>query len=303
MASARDFSWLSEVEARVMIKVDQPLDRGGETFKPEEFIQHAQAEYRYLWGRISDKQRNWGIKITDAVTITAGSRTVSLQDAAPDCRSVRQFKVIEGGRELRSLIAGKFMHLGTDADIFVYRPDQNDLQLMFTPTANATLRFVYNYYPVQLIMGAVRSAGSTSIQLGEHEVSASGLLVGQTGRIFSAETTLAAVGQEWPILAWDGPSRTATVATLATIPDTTARYDSKPILPPDSEDAFEYGISARMVEKLHSEYYPIWRAERERYLDRADISVDRFESQDQIVVDDELGFTRFSDPNLDNSYY
>lgn len=293
-AGVSDFPWLSDIEDGVYDILGSPRTQAGlPPWQPREVTRAFNRAQTWLWGKKSDLDKNWGIKYAN-VTVTAGVRTADLSNVLASGRS--DFRKIHhvcevdaSGAEGSDWTPCTFRDAGKVDRGYVLQRDQKVLWIATLPTSSVTLKVFYNYNPLPLVHGIVRTASLTSIQLADYETASTSEIVGQTLYGFSGT----GIGQTPIITAYDGPTRTCTVATMSTAFSTDTRYTSRPVFMVGDREAFLYATVCFLAEKFQDPRLGVFMRQRDLALDASSVEEIRAESAAAIEVDDPLGFTRF----------
>jgi hypothetical protein len=288
--------WLSTFAKRVQTKLDQPeTDPGQLTWSfDEEFSQAADGALRYTWERLSSLDKNFGMTINTALSVTAASRTFALPT---DCRMLRKVVEIDGaGAEISGgeIVMGTWEDLGASERMAVYQQDVKQLYFMRVPTRSYSVKVIYGREPLPLAYGTAQSVGATSMALAAHERDEDDAFNAQTFRIRSATT---GQGQTKAASDYDGVTRTITVTAWSPVPTGVVKYDTKPDLPTDATDFFLYDICGRMAEKLQDERLVLsFQNEREKHLAHFQQAASSYERRSPLLIRDAYGDVGFADP-------
>lgn len=291
----RDFPYIADLIPVIKDTIGQPEgDEGIPTYSDSEIFRKCQEEYLDLWQVCCDVDKNWGIKVDSSLSVTSGTRTVTMPS---DCRAIRKITEIDSsGREVgRPLESGMWDDMGLVHDIYVYHPLDNVIYFSMLPDRTYTIRVTYYYHPPSIVHGLARDGGSSTIQLGDHEPVEDDVLNGLDTFYIYAGT---GIGQGRTISDYSGSTKTATVS-VAFSPSPvglSSKYTSRPKLPRDARDAFVFGVCNRLVAKLHDERYPGFRADYEKAVERLKTSLAGYERSTPKVVRDDSGLGPHCDP-------
>lgn len=294
-AGVADFPWLADLEDEVYDILGTPRSSAGNpAYEAREVVRAFNRAQTWLWGGISDQDKNWGLKYYD-LSVTANSRVVDLSGlltgSRTDFRALRHVVELDSSsNEIQEWSTGKVSEAGFRDRAYVLQRDQKQLYLLKTPTSAFTLRAWYNYWPLPLAHGTVVSAGATSLQLADYETKTTGELIGQPIYIFDGTGE----GQTGTPTAYDGPTNTCTVATWTTNPSTDSRYTTRPAFQVSARDAFLYATVCFLGEKFYdAERLGGWKQERDRALLRCMEEEVRSDRSTEIVPADPGGFRDF----------
>lgn len=259
--SLRTFPWLADILREVYDKLDQREDEPQDpTWTLGEIVRAANRAQDYIVREMQSCSRNWHLKYVDTQTITANSRTVTMPS---DCRNIRLISELgSDGEELQRWEPGRPEDSGRTPFRFIPQPHLNTVLLSETPTSQATLRVWYQPYQYPVVHGIAQTAGSTTIQLADHESSEDDIYNGL--EIYVSSGTGA--GQTKTITDYVGSTRIATVSSWTTVPSTDSYYTSRPSLPRDADLVFLYTLLCNLVEKNDGERYGQFFNERSLHM-------------------------------------
>lgn len=241
------FPWLSDIEPIVRAKIDEKrFEPGQPKFDRQELSAAFNAEHRYLYERISSMDRDFNITVDDTTTVSAGDETTTLPSRIRVLRGV--FEIDSNGNVKRQIDVGRWHEMGGSCDReALYRPyPEGGLFWVNKPSSAMTLRVIYGAHAPHLFHGCVQASGSTVVQVEDYEPATDDRAIARPFLIYEGD----AAGSERTVSDYDGSDKEVTVDTAySPLPTERSRYTSRPDLPPDSVDAYIYGVCARLVEK------------------------------------------------------
>ena len=255
----------AELLRRVRSKIDTPDGYIGEAQWSDADIADALRDaYSHIWGEVSNIDANFGVKRDATLTISSGSTTFSLPTDCRVLQKILETETLGGEVSPRGEIpVGTVNDAATTAALMaIWEPDDNRIWFPRAPTRDIPVLVHYGYWPQPLAHGCVRAATGTTIQLAEYESIEDDVHNGQSIYIYDGF----GAGQSAVISDYDGSTRTATVPSWTTVPNTTSEYTMRPALPRDATDALVYEIAGRLLETAENENYPAMFRARERHL-------------------------------------
>lgn len=294
VAGVTDFPLLSDLEDEVYDTLGHPRTQAGvPPWQPREVQRAFNRAQTWLWGKLSDLDKDWGIKVA-TLTVTSGSRVVSLGNLLgsnrTDFRALRHLVEINAdGEEGDVWDKMRFDDAGSVTKAYVLQRDQKQLYLLWTPQQAYTLRLTYNYSPLPLAHGTVRTAGQTSTQLAAYESGSDSELVGQAVTAFAGTGS----GQTITYTSWDGETRSGAHLAVATTFSSDTRYTTRPPFLVGAREAFFYATLVYLGEKHADDRIPGWKMQAREALNDAMIEEIRAERSGDQGVRDPLGFASF----------
>lgn len=240
--------------------LDQREGEAGETYGRGEIVQIANLVCEEVHAECVLADRGWSEKVVDTVSITSGSRIVSLPS---DCRMLRRVAAIgsDGEETGEEWLPGVEEDAGVLPYRAIHRPQLNQLYLTTTPSAATTLRTWYTYYPLPIVHGIVQGAGSQTLTIEAHESEEDDILIGRAVRIYSGTGK----GQERTGSDYDAATKLLTLSAAWTSGQTPvaglSRYTSRPDLPLEAKTAWLYRLTAMLASKNHRYLYDHWKRE------------------------------------------